>query len=261
MPHTEWDDGRMRKLLRELDEGEEFGRQYFGDYDPDLYADVLEPQPSNLSDGDAVRGLIELANADLALQRRKKLRSEIHKRRGMEVRLQLEREFDRIHAQETKQAGLSWPELLIGVSLSPFLQSIASAYGTRAAGSFGPWARRRVRRLIRREIGSATRSSREPGRRREALRPVLQLEHENGVKVVLDDSTPVEAVTQLLQIDFLSLGSSYDHPPHLIWLSDWQLWCAQGTRGGEAFYSTWDPDQGDWRHGSLPGSGNDTSAP
>ncbi|MEV5484082.1 MULTISPECIES: hypothetical protein [Streptomyces] len=154
---------------------------------------------------------------------------------------------------EEQEAAFDWPTLLIGASLTPFLQAISTTYGNRVAGGIGPWMRLRLRRIIRREIraGAGT-GAIGPGRRPGIPVPTLQLAEENGCTVLLDAHTPAEAVAELFHLDFSFLVNEYDSPPYVIWSNDVQLWRAQGTKNQAAFYASWDSDQMRWNCGSTP---------
>ncbi|MEV6424745.1 hypothetical protein [Streptomyces sp. NPDC051662] len=162
---------------------------------------------------------------------------------------------------EVERAAFDWPTLLIGASLSPFLQAISTTYGNQAAERIGLWARFRLRRIIRREIqtGAGT-GIVEPGRRPGIPVPTLQLTEEKGCKVLLDAYIPLEAVAELFNLDFTILINEYDSPPYIIWSCDAQLWRAQGTKNRAALYSSWNSTQRRWHFSAMPGDEPESSS-
>ncbi|QDQ10866.1 hypothetical protein [Streptomyces spectabilis] len=244
------DEACLRARLRRLEEAEAAYERKYGSYDPELTRRVLaelDAYPGMNAAQKArfhrrsLRELDELLADDAAHHHRVRARGVLRERLALRQRA--------VEERKPRQAGISWPELLVGVSLAPFLQAVAGAYGDRLAGRLGPWTRRGVRRLIRREVRA---HGREP--QGGAPGPVLELVDEHGVRVLLDARTPAEAVAQLLHLERGELGAVYDRPPHVVWSGDAeQRWRAQGTRDGAAYYSAWDPERRCWEHGPVPG--------
>ncbi|GAB2890102.1 hypothetical protein GCM10027074_68050 [Streptomyces deserti] len=134
---------------------------------------------------------------------------------------------------------VNWQTVMVTMALTPFVQALASTFGTNLAGAIDRTTRSAARRFMRRQVASAASHSQPAGQ------VMLTLEG-NGVRVHISEDTPAEALGQLTAVDFASLEGFSEDSPLISWYGD--AWCARGDRGGAPVVSAWDPATGRWSH-------------
>ncbi|OSY42592.1 Serine/threonine-protein kinase PknB [Streptomyces platensis] len=134
---------------------------------------------------------------------------------------------------------IDWQTVMVTMALAPFVQALASSFGTKLAGAIDHATRSAVRRFVRGQGESAAVDAQSAGQ-------VMLLLEEHGVRVHLFEGTPAEALGQLPAVNFAQLEGFSESCPVVSWFED--AWCARGDRGGSPLVSAWDPAAGRWSH-------------
>jgi hypothetical protein len=125
------------------------------------------------------------------------------------------------------------------MGLVPFVQAVVAAFGTKLADAIDDRTRRAVRRLLRRTHQPPA----VPGDP-ERIQVSVSLNSDTGVRVLLDDDLPAEAVAQLVRIatagPAVSDGVVLWHPKASL---DGHWYVESDGR----FTAVWDSDARDWR--------------
>jgi hypothetical protein len=131
------------------------------------------------------------------------------------------------------------PEVLVAVTVTPFVTAIASQLGT----DLGVRIREALPLLLRRIPRSAI-LHRSTGPDTELGPSSLTVTSENGSRIEISDWTPVEALTALPQIDFSGLDGLGDVPATVRWISD--RWHAVSIKDGVIVDVSWNPTSREW---------------
>jgi hypothetical protein len=125
----------------------------------------------------------------------------------------------------------------VALAATPFLQAVATHFGTRLAGVIDETTRAAVQRFLRRTATG-------PGPREES-RASIRLTTDNGWSVVLGVDTPAEAIAQLQQIHDGPVPELAESPaPRLVWREG--AWWLQAVREGALVEQTWDAERAIW---------------
>lgn len=123
------------------------------------------------------------------------------------------------------------------MAAAPFLQALATHFGTKLAGTIDETTRAAVRRFLRRQ-------SDEPWRTSERPRPI-SLRTERGWMLTLDSDLPAEALGQLLVVEAATPPDLADEPPpHLSWAQT--AWRLVGVKDGTIAELAWDHEANHW---------------
>ncbi|MCX4808637.1 hypothetical protein OG594_44895 [Streptomyces sp. NBC_01214] len=166
------------------------------------------------------------------------------------------REFDIAYRRATAGGGLpsmALPDVLVAVTLAPFITAVAASLGSGLGGRIETVALRILRRVPRPAI--LNRSSmfldagEEPGDPTEEdaadeSRSALTVTAEGGTRIQLSTYTPVEALTLLPAIDFTEVQELGDVPTTVRWISD--SWHAVSIKDGQIADAAWNPATRQW---------------
>lgn len=130
--------------------------------------------------------------------------------------------------------GIDWGTVTVTMALAPFVQAVASSFGTRLAGAIDAVTRTAVTRFLRRQG-----SQRSLGRRWVAF----TLTADTGAQVHFSESLPAEALAQLVSIDLGALSELGDSPATVTWEGAWK---AALSNGEAALLFEWNPLAGAW---------------
>ncbi|MFF1760399.1 hypothetical protein [Streptomyces sp. NPDC058266] len=128
------------------------------------------------------------------------------------------------------------PTVLGTVALLPFVQALGSALGTTAGEKTAEGVRSLARKVLRRELTSAT----QPGQDRPDAPSIAGV-----ARIQFDEDLPAEALLLLPTMDFTPLGHLGEHPPVVRWLTDGK-WHAVTLREGRIVDAAWDTAETRW---------------
>ncbi|MEU3503968.1 hypothetical protein ABZ726_25495 [Streptomyces hundungensis] len=128
------------------------------------------------------------------------------------------------------------PEVLVAVTVTPFVTAVASQLGTDLGGRIREALPPLLSRIPRPAILRRGTSPQSPSS--------LSVTSENGSRIEISDWTPVAALTALPQIDFSGLDGLGDVPATVRWISD--RWHAVTIKDGMIVDASWDPRSREW---------------
>ncbi|MGI5467575.1 hypothetical protein [Streptomyces sp. CA-132043] len=125
------------------------------------------------------------------------------------------------------------------MAVTPFLQAIATHFGSKLAGAVDDGTRAAVRRFLRRESGQ-----RANGAQPESARPI-SLRTQHGWHVVIPVEIPAEALAQLQDVEFAVPPQLAPEPiPCIQWIGN--AWHVMGAHDGATVLWRWDTAAGRW---------------
>lgn len=122
-------------------------------------------------------------------------------------------------------------------ALGPFLDAVASVLGSKEREPLSWRTRRRLRQLLRQEIGKTLPQG--------ATAHRLTLKTGGGTGVTVREDDPAEALMLLRNINFPALEQLAEHPAQARWLTD--RWIATVVHGSHPADHVWDPRAGEWQ--------------
>ncbi|MFJ5547991.1 hypothetical protein [Streptomyces sp. NPDC093225] len=134
--------------------------------------------------------------------------------------------------------GMEVAALVGTMAATPFLQAVATHFGSALAGSIDEATRGAVRRFLRREVARAPAPT-------EPESSPMYLHTERGWVLVVDAELPAEALQHLLLAEKAAAPAlDASPPPRLVWGG--VTWRLTGVRDGGIAEHTWEPAAGRW---------------
>ncbi len=125
----------------------------------------------------------------------------------------------------------------VAMAAGPFLQAMATHFGSRLAGAIDEATRTALRRFLRREAAERSGTSAAP----------INLRTDHGWRVTFDPDTPAEALAQLLDIHTATAPPLATEPePRLTWQQPGPGWQLVGVESGTLVLRAWDPAAKCW---------------
>ncbi|MFJ9852617.1 hypothetical protein [Streptomyces sp. NPDC101150] len=130
--------------------------------------------------------------------------------------------------------GIDWGTVTVTMALAPFVQAVASSFGSKLAGTIDAVTRTVVARFLRRQGAQPSLSRR---------RVEITLTADSGARILFSDGVPAEALAQLVAMDLGALGELGDSPATVTWD---RAWCAALSNGGTELRFEWNTLAGAW---------------